>query len=213
MEGEKVKYELRHGGPELQLEEEQARLLFEAYKEQFVRQQVETGLTDEAIRGYLQDVLRQPGTVIFFSEDKVMGMGGIHYFPENSKYPNNAIVELNTLVVTKEFRGKGVSEEILDSLQKEALAVCPQGRGIVFTLITANPIVEHQAGKKGYREKPVSDWLQMTGVTPREEGYFEKFGYKTFVNEEFLYRDPSRVNQVRELVKTRVLALLARLKR
>jgi GNAT superfamily N-acetyltransferase len=213
MEGEKVKYELRHGGPELHLEDEQVQALFDSYKEQFGRQQAETGLTDEAIRGYLQNVLSQPKTVILFSEDKVMGMGGIHYFSENSKYPKNAIVELNTFVVTKEFRGKGVSEEILDSLQKEAFAACPQDRGIIFTLITANPIVEHQAVKKGYREKPVTDWLQMTGVTPREEGYFEKFGYKTFVNEEYLYRDPSRVNQVREVVKKRVLALLARFSR
>lgn len=213
MEGERVQYELRHGGPELQLQEEQARQLFDSYKEQFVRQQVESGLTDEAIRGYLTQVLNDPRTVILFSEDKVMGMGGIHYFPENPKYPNNAIVELNTLVVTREFRGKGVSEEILDSLQKEAFAACPQDRGIIFTLITSNPIVEHQADKKGYKEKPTADWLQMTGVRPREEGYFEKFGYKTFVNEEYLYRNLSRVNNVREAVKTRVMALLARFKR
>lgn len=210
---EKPKFEIQHGGPELQLQEEQVQQLFDSYNEQFVRQQSESGLTDEAIRGYLMQALRDPRTVIFSSEDKVMGMGGIHYFPENPKYPSNAIVELNTLVVTKEFRGQGVSEEILDSLQKEAFAACPQNRGIIFTLITANPIVEHQAGKKGYNEKAVQDWLEMTGVRPKEEGYFEKFGYKTFVNEEYVYRNPSKVNTVREAVKTRVLALLARLKR
>lgn len=214
MEGEKLKYEVRHGGPELHLEEKQVQELFLSYKEQFAPQQGEggTGLTDEQILGYLHYVLAQPETVVLFSEDgQVMGMGGIRYFEENPAYPNNAIVELGTLSVPHAFRGKRISEEVLCTLKKEALLRKPRNSGIIFSLITANPIVEHQAGKAGYKEMPADDWVRMTGSPSEKRDYLERWGYKPYVNMEHVYNDPGRVNRFMINVKDRVATLLGEL--
>lgn len=209
---EKPKFEIRHGGPELHLEESQVQDLFVSYKEQFAPQQGEggTGLKDEDILGYLCYVLTQPETVVLFSEGEIIGMGGLRYYEDNPKFPKNSIVELGTLIVTHTFRGKGISEEILASLKQEALARSPRDRGIIFSLITANPIIQHQASKAGYQPQATADWVGMTGSPATKKDYLEQWGYKPYVNMEHVYNDPGRVNRLLGNVKSRVKALIGR---
>lgn len=214
MEKERPKYEVRHGGLELDLPEAEIQALFLSYKEQFAPQQGEggTGLTDEQILGYLHYVLAQPETVVLFSDGgQVMGMGGIRYFEPNPAYPNNAIVELGTLCVAHAFRGQGISEEILRTLREEALWRKPRNSGVIFSLITANPAVEHQAEKAGYKKMPEVDWIRMTSSPPEKKDYLEKWGYKPYVNMEHVYNDPGRVNRLMAEVKDRVQILLGKL--
>lgn len=216
MEGEKLKYEVHHGGGHLYLDEGQIQSIFLSYKEQFAPQQVEggTGPTDEQILGYLHYVLDQPETVVLLSNDgQVMGMGGIRYFKENAAYPNNAIVELGTLSVPHAFRGKGISEDILRILKEEALWRKPRNSGVIFSLITANPAVEHQAEKAGYKKMPEVDWIRMTSSPPEKKDYLEKWGYKPYVNMEHVYNDPGTVNRLMTEVKYRVQILLGKLLR
>ena len=210
---EKPKFEIRHGGPEFQLEEAKVQELFLSYKEQFAPQQGEggTGLKDEDILAHLRYVLTQPETVVLFSEDEIIGMGGIRYYEECPKFPKHSIVELGTLIVTHAFRGKGISEEILASLKQEALARSPRDRGIIFSMITANPIVQHQATKAGYKEQATAEWVEMTGSPTAKTAYLEQWGYKPYVNMEHVYNDPGRVNRLMKSVKDRVSTLLASL--
>ncbi|MFA6024597.1 MAG: GNAT family N-acetyltransferase [Candidatus Gracilibacteria bacterium] len=207
---EKLKFEIRHGGAELHLEERQTQALFVSYKEQFLAQQGEggNGLKDSEILDYLHYVLAQPETVVLFSEGEPIGMGGIRYYQDNPSYPKNSIVELGTLIVTHAFRGNGISEEILAKLQEEALARNPLDRGIIFSLITANPIVEHQATKANYRPQSSSKWVQMTGSPDSKTAYLEKWGYKPYVNMEHAYNDPGAVNKFLGEVRSRVATLL-----
>ncbi len=117
-------------------------------------------MADETIIKYLKYVLALQETVVLFSpEGQVQGRGGIRYFNENPSYANNSIVELGTLVVTHAARGSGLSEDILATLKLEALEREKKklgDRGVIFSLMTANPAVEHQAPKQDI------NWFQMT---------------------------------------------------
>lgn len=210
---EELKFEIKQGGPELQLEDEPFNSLLESYEEQFVRQLEAGEITKDQIKMYLSQALKDVGTQVLVYEGNVVGMGSVHKFRENPDFPNNDIIELNTLVVPKNFRGKGFSEEIIESLQAAALSEAKRnGRGLISTLITANPIVAHQAGKKKYTERSLKSWEALTGLKTKP-GYMERYGYKPFVNEEHLYRDPRPVNNFRIGIKDRVLSLLSRFKR
>ncbi len=208
---EKPKFEILHGGPELKLEEAQLRELFDSYKEQFVKQQAD-GLTDEAIINYLKYVLELPETVVLFSpEGQLLGMGGIRYFDENPRYANNSIVELGTLVVTHAARGSGLSEDILSALKIEALdreKKKPGDRGMIFSLMTANPAVVRQATKAGYTVVSDDHWIDMI-QKPQKREHLEKYGYKPYVNMDSYKENPKPVNDTLTKVKTAARQLLS----
>lgn len=212
---EKPKFEIIHGGPDLKLDEAQIRELFDSYKEQFVKQQAE-GLTDEIINEYLKYVLALEDTVVLFSpEGQVLGMGGIRYFNENPSYANNSIVELGTLVVTHAARGSGLSEDILATLKLEALErekKKPGDRGVIFSLMTANSAVVHQATKAGYKLVSNDHWLDMIGYPdlkhPGKRESLEKFGYQPYVNMDSYKADPKPVKSTLGSVRENVLAML-----
>ena len=82
---------------------------------------------------------------------------------------------------------------------------------LFLSMITANPIVQHQATKAGYKEQATPDWVQMTGSPDSKTAYLEQWGYKPYVNMEHVYNDPGRVNRLMKSVKDRVSTLLASL--
>lgn len=109
MEKERPKYEVRHGGLELDLPEAEIQALFLSYKEQFAPQQGEggTGLTDEQILGYLHYVLAQPETVVLFSDGgQVMGMGGIDTLSQTLRTQTMPLLSLGLFVLHMLFVGR-----------------------------------------------------------------------------------------------------------
>ena len=189
-------FEVRHGGPELNISDSQINELFLAYKDQYVRQQADGSMPDEEILTYLKKALREPETIVLFNDDdEVAGMIGINYFDENKDFPNDSLVEFKTLIVCHKYRGQGISDKLRKMLRDETVARCPKERGIIFTSVTSTPQVIHLLQKDGYEEIPGIDWAQMTGCTV-PEAYRQKYGYRAFIDKKHGY--PTELNSLRE---------------
>lgn len=200
-------FEVRHGGPDLHLEESQFQAIFASYKEQFVRQQSEDGLTNEEISEYLNHVLKEPTTVLLFSNDQLAAIGGIAYFQENPDYKGNEITELGTLAVAHDFRGRNLSEEVLKKLMEEALQRKAPNKGMIFSLRTATPAVVRQADKLNYKPMDTDTWIGMS-QTPWKRYSMDKFDYKAYVNWQHYTPDPLKVTGWRARFGEKVRAAL-----
>lgn len=188
-------FDVKHGGPELNLSSSQIDELFVAYKDQFVRQQAQGEMPDDEILAYLKKSLIEPETIILFSGDEVVGMIGINYYEDNKDFPNDSIVESKTSIVCHKFRGQKIYGELRKMLHDEVLARCPEDRGVIFTSVTSNEKVIHVLERDGYREVPGMEWANMTGCKVPEE-YRQRYGYRAFIDDS--HRSTKQVDAMRD---------------
>ncbi|MBT8263356.1 MAG: GNAT family N-acetyltransferase [Bacteroidia bacterium] len=108
-------------------------LLFDRYRV-FYKQ--ESNLS--AAREFLKDRLRKKDSVIFLAVDENgAGLGFAQLYPSFSSVAMQRVYILNDLFVSKEARGKGIGEELLEHSKNFAKA--NESRGLTLETAVDNP--------------------------------------------------------------------------
>ena len=218
MEPQKQKYEIKQGGPTLTVASDQMNAILQAYSKQF-EPQGGKGPTHEVLQEYLEEhILKNPDTVLLFEGEEFMAMGSIRYFPPHVDFPNDEIVELTTFAVAEPFQGKGLSREVFNELETQALLRAPHDKGVIFTLITATPQMAHMSESKGYQKIVPERFIELSThsvETPAHRteraDHLRCYHYQPYINETHSSRNLVPVISGQKGIRGRVLRLLGAL--